>query len=463
MRLRLSILVLLVPAAWSPPATLPQRDALRSPLDPPSASISADGRFVAFASRARLSPEDTNELRDVYVLDRGTGRVTLESAGRESEPWGSDAAAPRISGDGRFVAYEVAAPLSEDGVNSHVRVDIAVRDRQMRTTRRVSVGIGGVTSDGWSRGPAVSSDGRYVAFASTATNLVPGDDANGHGEDVYLADLVTGAIRRVSLDARGDQPATGASLAPAVSRDGRYIAFSSTSRLRGADEDGRFGAARLRGSDDMRRFGETGASLVSNVFVRDTVLETTTLVSAADGGTAANGPSAYPAISADGRFVAFVSSATNLVRDDKNRAADVFLWDARTRPVRLLSRSARSRRLGSGRAGAANAESGHPAISADGRFIVFQSLASDLICARRCGPPAEDINLLWDVFVVERDTHVVTRVSGDADGCWMEASSGASVDATGRTVVFSSLHPMDAGDENADHDLFLRVARWSGL
>jgi TolB protein len=153
-----------------------------------------------------------------------------------------------------------------------------------------------------------------------------------------------------------------------------------------------------------------------------------------------------PVISANGRYVAFVSYAADLVSGDGNRSPDVFLADAHLDSIELVSRSA-SRRSGNGASRA-------PAISADGRIVAFQSLASDLICLK-CSTVLEDINLLSDVFVLDRATRRMTRVSGDAGGGWMEPSIGPALDASGTVVAYSSRHPSDAIDTQNDFDLFV--------
>jgi Tol biopolymer transport system component len=407
----------------APLFTARQGDLWRSAIDPPSVSLSADGRFVAFASYARLAPADRNDTSDIYVLDRDTGGVTVESIAPDAAA-GSPiihAEHARISADGRYVVFESIAGLPYD----LPRPEVVLRDRWSGTSRVVSAGPNGTAADAGSRSPAISADGRIVAFASAATNLVGGHDANGVGEDIYLVDVATGGVRRASVDSAGRQPASGASFDPSLSADGRYVAFTSTA----------FGAAAER--------------TMCHVYVRDTQRGVTTRISAAGEGSAPNGPSAHATISGDGRYVAFVSAASNLTSDDRNRADDVFLHDRTAGSTMLISRSARR--------GAGNGASVNPAIAPDGRMVVFQSEASDLVCAARCPAARDDINLVWDVFVFDRRTGVMSCVSGDPGEGWMEPSSGPAIDAAGRVVAFSSRHPVDARDSAGDLDLFIRV------
>jgi hypothetical protein len=166
------------------------------------------------------------------------------------------------------------------------------------------------------------------------------------------------------------------------------------------------------------------------------------------GGSRLDGASHGPSISRDGRFVAFVSEATDLVRGDRNRSPDVFVADMQDRSTVLISRSARG--------GTGNGPSGSPAISADGRFVAFQSAASDLMCARRCPAAVEDVNLLPDVFLFDRAAQRMLPMSGDPAGGWAEESVAPQLDASGEIVVFTSRHPIDASDMRHDFDLFVR-------
>ena len=407
--------------------TVPQRDALRLESSPAPAGLNADGRWVAFDSYARLAPADTNNHRDVYVLDRTTGRVTLESLTPEGEVLTGDSGYPRLSGDGRYLVFETAVSAAD---GTAIGTEIVLRDRVQNTTRRVSRGMSEDGIPESSRAPAISEDGRIVAFASGATDLVAGRDENGTMEDVYLFEVTTGLVRRISVDSQGVQRPDGASFAPSVSADGRYVAFTSTATLDG-------GEAR-----------SSSGRPIASVYVRDMRIGVTERVSVCADGMPPDGSSSDPAISRDGRYVAFASEATNLVAGDRNRSADIFLRDLRTHSVVLISRSASG--------GAANGRSGNPVVSADGRFVAFQSQASDLICARRCSAAIEDINLVSDVFLFDRVTSLMIRISAGPGG-WAEESAAPQIDAAGDVIAFTSRHPIDERDINNDFDLFIRV------
>ena len=411
--------------------TIPQRDVRRAARDPPSADISADGRYVAFESYASLVPVDTNTRRDVYVLDRVSGEVTLETDASDTR---ADHRRPRISGDGRYLVFESAAASADPAG----RVDITLRDRRNDTTRLVSVGIDGAAANGSSRAPDISDDGQVVVFASDATNLTAGGDANDDGEDVYLLTIPTGVVQRISRDQAGAQRLVGTSFAPRVSGDGRWVVFASTAPLHQSDEQ--------HGSHRRAKAG------LVQIYVRDLERAATARVSVPVRDRDPDADSSNPAISVDGRFIAYESRASNLVANDRNRSADVFLFDRFANSTVLISRTP------DGASG--NGGSGSPALSADGRFVAFQSDASNLECDRRCPSALEDINLLWDVFVLDREKQVIVRVSADPEAGWMESSNAPALAGRGDLVVaFSSRHPIDTADRADDFDLFVRAPK----
>jgi TolB protein len=411
--------------------TVRQADRYASPNDLVAASVSTDGRYVAFTSFARLVPADTNDRRDVYVLDRVSGTVTIESLPPDGGAVAHDAVWPRISGDGRFVVYET---MQESTVHVALRV-IALRDRLRATTRILQ--RGDEPPDRNSREPAISSDGRVVVFSSCATNLGADTDVNGPAEDVYTYDTSTGRFERINVGTNGRQPLSGASFAPALSADGRYVVFTSTSDL---DSSGK--------TPSRLPFG------VPHVYLRDREDHMTTRISIGRDGRIANGPSYAAAIGGDGRHVAFVSEATNLVSGDDNRFPDVFLYDARSRTTLLVSRSVSG--------GSANGPSRNPAIATNANSIAFQSEASDLTCARRCPDGSKDINLVSDVFVFDPISRTTTRISTGRQP-WMEPSAGPGISGTGAVVAFSSRHPVDANDTENDFDLFVWMDRTVSL
>jgi Tol biopolymer transport system component len=425
-----------VAAAPEPLMTVVQRDPFRSSRAPRTADVSADGRAIVFESLARLVPADKDDLRDIYLLDRTTGRVTLESDGSADDGEYSHA---RISGDGRYVVFE-----SRPSTSNAPRAGIVLHDRVTRTDR-VLTGSDDGPPHGWSRNPDISDDGRVVTFSSAATTLTGGTDANGALEDVYLVRLSTGAITRVSVNSKGVQAKSGNSILPVLSADGRWVAFASTAPL---DDDAEPGSAREHA--------------VRQVYLRDAIGGRTIRLTRTANRGQPNGDSSIPSITADGQRVVFVSGASNLLDNDDNRTADVFLYDREADAVTWVSRAADG--------SSANGESTWPIISANGRFVAFQSDAANLVCSGRgggaCGqgategtapPTGHDINLLWDVFLLDRTSGRTIRISEDDLGGWMEPSVGPALGGTGEVIAFSSRHAVAANDAADDFDLFVRA------
>lgn len=264
-----------------------------------SASISGDGRYVAFH---KIHPTTIYHHRtDVLVHDRQTGATTeVDVTPSGSQTLGTYSSDPSVSCDGNLIAF---ASTGSDLVagDTNASYDVFVRDMQLGSTTRVSVDSAGAQGDGDSVSPSISSDGRYVAFSSVATNLVPGD-VNGLS-DIFVHDLQTGITVIASVDSGGIQ-ANADCLDPSISSDGRFVVFHST-------------ASNLVTGDTNN---------VDDVFVRDLLLGITERTSVGVGGQA-NGMSDKPAISADGRFVSFHSFASNLVAGDTNGTYDVFERD----------------------------------------------------------------------------------------------------------------------------------------
>src|ERR1041385_3351135 len=298
----------------------------RSSTASQTSAISGDGSAVAFDSSAsNLVAHDTNGMADVFVREPGadaTTRVSLSGSGiqgnRDSLPpsglfinedRGGD---PAISADGRYVAF-ISQASNLVALDTNHTEDIFVRDRDGGTIDRVSVDSAGSQANEGSYRPAISSDGRYVAFNSAASNLVAGD--TNQAMDTFVHDLQTGATVRVSIGNGGGQ-ANGPSFgANAVSGDGRYVAFSSA-------------ASNLVTGDTNQN---------ADVFLRDLQAGTTTRVSVGSAEEEGDGGSAWPSISSDGRFVAFHSDATNLVAGDSNGSTDVFVRDLQSGTTSLVS------------------------------------------------------------------------------------------------------------------------------
>jgi Tol biopolymer transport system component len=227
-----------------------------------------------------------------------TKQVSVTRHGGDPTRSSSD---PSITPDGRYVAFSsLASDLVAEDRNGDP--DVFVRDLVLGTTTLVSVALGGGAANGISWVPSISADGRYVAFQSAATNLVPGD--RNHTADIFVRDLVAATTTRVSVDTDGGDPDDISSSAT-ISSDGRYVSFASL-------------ATDLVAGDGNRK---------EDVFVRDMVAGTTTRVSVDTGGGDANDSSSDPSVSTSGRFVAFSSFASDLVLGDQNFIPDVFVRD----------------------------------------------------------------------------------------------------------------------------------------
>jgi Tol biopolymer transport system component len=353
------------------------------------------------------------------VLDRSTGVITQESISPDGTPPRGDSYAPSLSADGRIIAFETLASNLHAGDPRVTPRHVVVRDRQ-NGCLRTPQGLRG-RPDGESGQPIVSGNGRTVVFTSDATNLVPGPDANGPQTDIYQWRLDDSTISRVSVDSNGVQSPIGASHSPSVGRDGELVAFVSTARL--VPED----------TDD-----------IVDVYLRDVRRGLTSLVSRGIGGRPSDGGSHSPALSADGRYVAFVSKADNLAPRDRNQASDVYIRDVESGSIGLVSATSKG--------AAANAASRRPAISADGRYVVYQSVASNLGAGRACPRVVPDTNLLPDVYLFDRITGCVNRISGSPVREWWTSSVAPAIDGAGTLVVFSSTQPLGEEDVSTDFD-----------
>lgn len=424
--------------------------------------ISADGRYVAFVSSAANFADGTGPGRcgiddallpsledgpcsQVYVRDRLGGRTTLVSMSDAGAPGDATSTAPFISATGRYVVFESGAGnLVPD--DQPLTWDVFVHDRVTRRTERIP-GRGASPHEYTQSNytgfafATISADGRYVCFQSPASDLVEGD-TNGDW-DAFVYDRVTGHMERVSVSTSGAQSEPTQStifthiIAPSISADGRYVEFKSkASNLVAGDTNG-----------------------VVDVFVRDRLARTTERVSVSSTGQQANGDSPSPQkpqksrISADGRYVAFTSSASNLVDGDTNQAVDAFVHD------RLTRRTVRASVSSSGEQGLPPLVSTDDerraffmdvSISADGRFVGFDSNSPNL--APGDGDPDPDV-FLHDLFT--RTTTVITmaRDGGESHGLTPSVAAG------GRYLAFHSLASnLVEGDSEGSPDIFVYEA-----
>lgn len=398
-----------------------------------------------------------------------TQRASLSSSGQQGS---GNSLFPSISADGRHVVFSSAAALVPEDTNGIA--DIYVRDRATEVTSRVSVSSTGVESNGFSDAPWISGDGRFVAFSSFASNLVHGD-TNRVG-DIFVHDRETGATERVSISSNGTE-ADNHNYFPVISVQGQVVAWQSdASNLIEGDTNGRadvyahdlhtgkttlisatpsgspgnFSSYKPSISADGRRiaFVSEATDLVPEdtfsipqIFVHDRVRGETTIVSTAASGDVGNGLSFSASLSADGGFVAFETWATNFVPGDTNGANDVMVKNLTTGDIVRASVSS------NGKQGLAH--SVLPSLSSHGRFVAFTSYAPDLVPA--------DTNFMSDIFVRDVEASSTTRVSISTYGEEGDGHSDMSaISADGRFVAFHSwASNLAPGDTNLSLDAFV--------
>ena len=400
-------------------------------------------------------------------------RINLASDGEQADDYTSS---PSISDDGRYVAFDSdAGNLVSDDTNG-VR-DVFVRDRVAGTTTRVSVHSDGTEGTGVSQGSVISGNGRYVTFWSEATNLVAGD-ANG-ARDVFVHDLQTGTTERVSRRSDSDE-ANDDSMMPSISADGRYVVFTSdATNMEEDDENGVrdvFLHDRSVGSTTRISYGVGGSDITqdcswpqisgdgstvifysaapelvsgdlnvrADVFAHTIASGAREIVSSGLGGSMANGASATSAISATGRYVVFLSWASNLVEGDAADTGDYFVRD------RVAGTTERITVTPTGGVPSVQAEQWPLSISADGRYVAFTSAAYDLV--------AGDANNERDIFLRDRTLGQTTRVSVSSKGIeTLQPSFHSAISANGRYVAFASQGAnLILGDTNGEMDVYVR-------
>lgn len=417
-------------------------------------SISADGRFVVFSSQASNLVDGETKIcstglsefncNQVYLHDSQTAETILISVNSDGQQGDGESYGGAVSADGRFVAFSSEAANLIDG-DSNGEKDVFVHDRESGQTTRISVGSTGGQANGRSDGEAISADGRFVAFASVADNLIDGD--TNENSDIFVHDRQTGETSLISRHSNGTL-ANDYSSNPTLSADGRFIAFHST-------------ASNLVDGFLMM----CGEYKCGDIFVHDRQTGETKLVSRHTDGTQGNGYSINPALSADGRYVAFDSSATNLIANDANGPTnDVFLHDRTTGETTLISRHT------NGAQGTYNSIT--PSLSAGGSVVTFSSTDSQLID----GDTSDRSNISWDIFAHDRVVEspsgssgeqpaqgdidrqgTVNLISRHSDGTQGNGDSTyPSISADGRFVAFTSwADNLVSGDRNGKADVFL--------
>ncbi len=393
--------------------------------------ISPDGYLVVSSAFDGLVPGDTNGFIDLVITDRRNGTSSLALSGVGGAALDSDSSDARFSFNGRFLCITTMAS-NLGALDTNLNSDVYVKDLNTGALVRGTLGVGGVEPNLGADTGSISDDGRFLAFASYSNNLMP-NIGTPHFE-VYLRDLWSGALELISVDMSG-QAANDVSGMPAISADGRYVAFLSQSPHLVPGDNNHF----------------------QDAFVRDRRLQTTTRINLGPGGVEANADVFYELrMSADGRLITFDSNATNLLGPG---GPPNFL------EVYVLDRASGAMTLASAGVGgvASDNDSFGPRISADGRFVTFQSWASNM-------SPA-DHSALPDMFRFDRMNgaiDLVSRSTGGAQGT-MDPVFGFSMgigplSRDGSVVAFSTnLEGLVAGDTNQHDDAFVWDSQSSAL
>ena len=413
-------------------------------------AMTADGNVVAFVSAAtNLHPTATNGQWHIFIKERQTGQVTLASVNDDGEPGNNDSSEPAMAASGRFVAFTSLADNLGIGAANGWR-DVFVYDSQLQTTVQVSIASDGTPGNNMSQNPAISADGRYVVFESSAGNLIP---EYAPYTDIFLHDRDAdedgifdepGAVstRRVSVTAAG-AGANAPSSDPAISADGRFIVYTSSATNLVAGDSNNAGDIFLydRDADEDGVFDETGEVAV-------------VLISVGADGSPADNFSYVAAISPDGGQVAFESLAHNLVAGGTAPFRQhIFVRDWRAGMTTLVSQS------NDGEEG--DDWSNNPALSTDGRFVAFESAASNFISG--------DANYGSDVFLLDRDADangvfdeaggsdlMLVSVNRNGSPTYTGQSFNTAISGNGERIAFDSdaadLIPLDL---NFQSDVFL--------
>lgn len=406
-------------------------------------AVSGDGRYVVFESDLDLVAGDRPGNSDLYLRDRLEGRTRkLLRPHRDQGGLRRQAVEPAISADGSTVAFVSDSNSLVPGDTNRRGTDVFVLEVASGRIERVTAGITEATASPFASTPALSADGRYVAYGSQATGLVPGDDVPYSG-DAFVYDRATGLTERVSVSSSGQaappRPGyiTGVPIdyGAAISADGRSVAFTTRDALVPEDTNDAF-----------------------DIYLRDRQAGTTERVSVSSAGEQGDEDSLDQALSADGRVVAFSSEATNLVEGDTNGERDVFVHDRRGpgRTVRVSVASDGTQGFDAG-----FATTSRPDISGNGRYVCFMSGFTQLVPG-----DSNDAGLLdGDVFLHDRHTRTTVRLTVRQDGTEGPATERGlggglcSLDGDGSVVAFNTSDPLAADDTNGASDVYVRQRR----
>ena len=407
----------LLSRAWTNFPGLPGN--LNAHLDAPS--MTPDGRWVAFSSAAyNLAEQITNQntFTNVFVTDMASGAVALASVNELGVGCGdSNSFDAQITPNGRYVAFQsFSSDLVSNDFNNNL--DVFVRDLTLGQTKLVSIRADGTGSSfGYATLDAISTNGQFVLFETSATDVVS-QAVNGYG-DVYLRDLVNNKTILASTGANG--PGSGSTRGAAMTPDGRYVVFASVSTNLSP--------------------GTVVTNFAQNIYVRDTVANTTRIISG-NGGQGGSEESLSPLITPDGRYVVFDSYATNLAPNITNNQENVFICDLTSGAISVVDVSG----LGT----LANSYGQAAAVSTNGEFVLFYSMANNLAAG---AASSSDGVFLRDT--ISNNTYLVSVGATGVEAA-NSTSSGAVMTPDGRFVAFASTAQETTNVDYAYPDVFVR-------
>ena len=373
-----------------------------------SGMLSADGHKLVFSSYASdYVNGDNNGQADIFVKDLVTGEVQLASAGTTGQQGAQGVSGDSygiFSHDAKYVVYQTDNLQLIPGTNTGGFGQIYIKNLLTGELKLVSGNLAGDAGNERSFGMSISSDNRYVLFESKATNLAAAG-SNGFSQ-LYIKDLTTGSVQLVSssnLASQGGNNSTYASF----SADGKNIVFISE-------------ANDLVANDSNN----------TDVFVKNLQTSVVKLVSTSSLGVAANGHSSHASFSADGRYVSFQTTATNLITglDNDPNHSNLYRKDLLTGEVLAIDANANGV-LG-------NLQGEYPSLSSDGRYAAFTSMANNLV--------AGDVNNDFDVFVKDLVTGDIRLVSADVNGNqfnihgFVSAENQPSFSADDNTIIIEA-------------------------
>ena len=403
------------------------------------AVISADGRYILFTSsasnllKAGLPPESYPHSK-LYLYDQKTGKTALVSVAWDGSPANYDTGSGTISSEGRYIAFASNASNIVAGYPGG-QLQVYLRDRRISKNYLVSGPLDGSLPSEDANYPSISASGRYIAFESFSTNLVKEDTDDD--PDIYVRDMVKNKLYLVSVSSKGVKGNID-SYSPSISSDGRIVAFASV-------------ATNLVPNDTNN---------ASDVFVHDMKTGKTERISVSSNGKQANDRSEQPVISGNGRYIGFISWASNLVPGDTNGVPDVFVRDLLTGKTERVSVSSSGKQQTLGTL----YDSGYSGISLsiDGRYISFVSQATNFangISINTCHYPIGlGVNEpCTNIYLRDRQTGRTSIVSiSGSNKSGNAASSSPSISRDGQWIVFSSeASNLVGGDTNGQPDIFL--------